>query len=343
MKLPHAVALLLLTSCASPWVAANIPEPAIEPASAQDLRFLHRNDPDLVDETRVLDDQAEHAGIPAWSDFESLTDWADAAAPAEPALTDLKVTESRFALDFFEVTLVPPAVDPASPWATSVYTRFTTGAWTRPVVPARDPSMAELFRQIKVTTTYQPRELSQPEYLSSWAVKLDSERQIDGSLELETACQVRKITAGYKAPSASDGLNVQVELGLRGNLRSARWKLGYRLDDDSRRDSRSETGFTSHSAVRNTLSAQWQQRLLDQVRGEFLAEYRNSTYKDPNILNAQATRRIDHQTRLRSVLSWTLMDNVSLNSEFVYTVNNSSIQDYDYRHRMISGRLHWQF
>lgn len=136
----------------------------------------------------------------------------------------------------------------------------------------------------------------------------------------------------------------RLNLNLAGTVSDNwQWKLGYRYDVDDRDDLDLGDLFTSYSAQRHGIEADWGYR-QGKWLSKFSANYRWSDYMDDNTaLDGSKTLRKDQRLKLSARSSWKLIDDWSLSAEYSFTNNESTIETYDYdRHMLIFG-IRWDW
>lgn len=143
-------------------------------------------------------------------------------------------------------------------------------------------------------------------------------------------------------PFAGDAHRLDLDLsGTTGE--NWNWKLGYRYEFDDRDDLDLGDLFTSYSAQRHSLQADWGMQ-RGSWRSKLSANYRNSKYMDNNLmLDGSSALRKDHRLKLSARSSWALFDDWSLSAEYSFTDNESNIEAYDYDRHMLLFGVRWDW
>lgn len=136
----------------------------------------------------------------------------------------------------------------------------------------------------------------------------------------------------------------RLDLGLSGSINEHwNWKLAYRYEYDDRDDLNLDDFFTSYSAERHSLQADWGMQ-QGNWRSKLSANYRNSDYMDRNLmLDGSSVLRIDQRLKLSARSSWALFDDWTLSAEYSFTDNESNIETYDYDRHMLLFGVRWDW
>ncbi|NIB38565.1 tetratricopeptide repeat protein [Pseudomaricurvus alkylphenolicus] len=131
------------------------------------------------------------------------------------------------------------------------------------------------------------------------------------------------------------GSTQRLEVTYGGAFHNAgRWKLRYRFDNDNRDDLQAEDLFYSYSASRHSFKAQWSMN-WDWVDLSTGIEYRFSDYHDDHVINGLSQHREDNRLRLNVRAEWLLSPQWSLTTDYSFTDNDSSIEQYDYNRNIL--------
>jgi len=123
-----------------------------------------------------------------------------------------------------------------------------------------------------------------------------------------------------------------------------RLRAYYRLQLENRADLRTATTFTSVSPTRHTAHVDLTLPVAERWDLNTMVEYRRSRYADPNLLaGGQHTRRDDDRTRARLRLTRELSPQASLEFQYTYTDNQSSISTYTYSRNVVSAAVQYLF
>lgn len=115
-----------------------------------------------------------------------------------------------------------------------------------------------------------------------------------------------------------------------------RVQLEYTLEVNDREDLDNGTTFTSYSPLRNSLRYMDSMPLGQTIRGSIELRYRDSRYRDSNVLaDSSRIRREEQQYDFKAGLARSLAANIELEAEYRYTVNQSSLARYDYYRNQI--------
>lgn len=130
-------------------------------------------------------------------------------------------------------------------------------------------------------------------------------------------------------------LRAQYRLKHGGN----RYRLSYTFETNDRNDSsRSATSFSSSSPVRHTLRANAKIPLNGKWGTVFDVRFRDSRYKDDNIVSGVSIRRNDDRFRAKAELNYQIDRKTDVYVDYTHTNNDSNISSSDYdRNEMTVG------
>ncbi len=181
-------------------------------------------------------------------------------------------------------------------------------------------------------------------YLHSSSAQLGAEGWLQEHYKWQASYQLKNHRSLNEQFDPFAGGSHRLNLNLSGSLLdNGQWKLGYRYEYDDRDDLDLGDLFTSYSARRHSVHADWGLK-WGKWSGKLSASYRNSDYMDNNImLDGSSALRKDQRVKLSFRNSWALFEDWSLSSEYSYANNESNIEAYDFDRHMLMFGVRWDW
>ncbi len=181
-------------------------------------------------------------------------------------------------------------------------------------------------------------------YLHSSSAQLGAEGWLQENYRWQASYQLKNHRSLNEQFDPFAGDSHRLNLNLSGSLLgNGQWKLAYRFEHDDRDDLDLGELFTSYSAQRHSVQADWGLK-RGKWSGKLSANYRDSDYMDHNaMLDGSSTLRRDQRVKLSLRNNWALFDNWSLSSEYSYTDNESNIETYDFDRHMLMFGVRWDW
>jgi len=130
-------------------------------------------------------------------------------------------------------------------------------------------------------------------------------------------------------------LNVLQRLGDR-----LTWDMHYQYSRDNREDSSNILSFRSFSPVRHSVGSALTYQ-LSEWRFVWGLEYRDSDYQKENQYFGKAILREDERLKTTLSANWHVSEDWSLNVEYNYMDNDSSIDTYNYHQELVKLGVSW--
>ncbi|MDF1692684.1 MAG: tetratricopeptide repeat protein [Zhongshania sp.] len=185
-------------------------------------------------------------------------------------------------------------------------------------------------------------------YLLSSSVELLNEHRFNKASRLKYGVRYSHAAERNREYQAYAGNTVRLDLKLLKHVAGHRWELGYRYESEDKNDAQGEpmllatTTFTSYSAVRHSIIAQWSYHRGD-WRFATKGRYRDSRYRDAHIFGDGSTElRDDTRTVVEINIARRVSENFSLELSWESLKNSSSIKDYDYSQNIVLFGVVWQ-
>jgi len=135
-------------------------------------------------------------------------------------------------------------------------------------------------------------------------------------------------------------INAEYRLKHAGN----RYRFIYTYETNDRNDSvRTPTTFSSSSPVRHTIRANAKIPLNTKWGTEFDVRYRDSRYKDENVIASVEERRNDDRLKVKAELNYKIDRKTDVFVDYTYTDNDSNINSFDYDRNEVSVGVNYLF
>ncbi|MFT6551350.1 MAG: tetratricopeptide (TPR) repeat protein [Zhongshania marina] len=185
-------------------------------------------------------------------------------------------------------------------------------------------------------------------YLFSSGLELANEHRLSKVSRLKYGARYSRAVERRREFQVYAGDTVRLYFQLLKRFERHRWELGYRYESEDKNDRQGEpmpletATFTSYSAVRHSIIAQWSYQYGD-WRFVTKGRYRDSQYRDAHVFgDGSSELREDSRTSLEFNLVRRVSDDFSLEMSWESSKNSSSIEDYDYSQNIFSVGVVWQ-
>ncbi|MFK7731452.1 MAG: tetratricopeptide repeat protein, partial [Pseudomonadales bacterium] len=181
-------------------------------------------------------------------------------------------------------------------------------------------------------------------YLQSSSAQLGAQGWLEDSYKWKAGYQYKNHRSLNEQFDPFAGDAHRFDLEFAGSINDKQnWKLAYRYEFDDRDDLDLGDLFTSYSAQRHSLQAEWGLQ-RGHWRNKLSANYRSSDYMDTNLmLDGNIVSRKDQRMKLSARSSWALFDDWTLSAEYSFTDNKSNIETYDYDRHMLLFGVRWDW
>ena len=149
-----------------------------------------------------------------------------------------------------------------------------------------------------------------------------------------------------------DGYKHQMKFDFTVPREDWKFRIGYSVELNNRRDFESATTYSSYSPLRNTLDADFTFDIGKSWQSRFEIQYRNSIYRHDDVLDISANNsysRMDNRYQLNAGLIYNFSPNWQVNLDYGFTRNDSNHTDLagtqlsDYRRSLVSASLVWYY
>ena len=181
-------------------------------------------------------------------------------------------------------------------------------------------------------------------YESIITLSAEGRHKLSKNTEIRLRYRYSDIDAESSQFNSIDGdrhrLNAEYRLKHAGN----RYRFSYTYETNDRNDSvRTATTFSSSSPVRQTLRANAQIPLNAKWGTEFDVRYRDSRYKDDNVIASVERRRNDDRLKVKAELNYRIDRKTDVFIDYTHTDNESSISSFDYDRNEVSVGVNYLF
>ena len=167
--------------------------------------------------------------------------------------------------------------------------------------------------------------------------EMNGQHRLDRQTRLKLDYLFERVTESDSTYAYLAGSRQRVRVRMIRSLpQQARVQAEYAVEINNRDDLVSGTTFTSYSPQRQYLRLRGTMPLGASLNGSLSLRYRDSRYRDRNILSdSSVIRRVEHQYDFSAGVSRPWLKNTQLEAEYRYISNQSSIARYDYNRSQI--------
>ena len=195
--------------------------------------------------------------------------------------------------------------------------------------------------RVYVSASYESLDLSNTDYLDTISINLGTEYKLSNEQKLLFDISLRSASEKDERFNYLAGNSNRYKFTWKQLTDNGYWKIGgkYQIDDSE---------FVSYSANRFSLftSRTWQYQQWDFTLN---GQYRISEYHDKNSYTDDADELIvddlreDDRISLYADLTYSVNDNLSINTEFDFTNNSSTLEENEYDQKTFAVGVTWLF